>query len=113
MPSRSDTAPVMVATDSPEFRDAVAAAVANALAGAGVPVLTDLGTAPGPQTVALTSIDLTQPGLDDLTVRFRRFCTFQGAGYQRDQEAGFPRVAAEALASSGAAFIVHDPRRFR
>ena len=113
--SSPDAPPALVAVGSPEFNDAVAAAVARALAGSPIPMP---AAEPGPvsqQPVVIqpTSIDITKPGLDDLTVRFTRFCTFQHAGYQRDQEAGFPRRAAEDLNRSGAAYIVEDPRRER
>ncbi len=109
----ANTAPTSVVVGSAEFNDAVAAAVAAALAAtpAAAPART-IGV-PQPVVIQPTSIDTTGPGPDDLTVRFARFCTFQNCGYQRGQEAGFPRRAAEELQASGAAFIVHDPRRER
>lgn len=111
----SETAPTTVVVGSPEFNDAVAVAVARALAGSSVPVPTAVPAAVSQQPVVIqpTSIDLSEPGLDDLTVQFTRFCTYQNCGYQRGQEAGFPRKSAEDLAKSGSAFIVHDPRRAR
>lgn len=102
--------PLTVVIGSAEFDEAVAAAVRLAMQST---------PAPKPHTVAVqaaavipvTSVDCTKAGADDLTVRFNRFCTFQNAGYQRGQEAGFPRAAAEELHLSRAATITHDPRR--
>lgn len=115
--SLPDPSPTMVAVNSPEFQAIVAAAVATALAGSSVPLPVPAEpltvVLPQPVVVQPTSLDTSKPGLDDLTVRFTRFCTFQNCGYQRGQEAGFPRVSAEALAASGSAFIVHDPRHAR
>lgn len=110
-------APTLVAIGSPEFAEAVANAVALALAGTPVPLPAlepgiQLALQPQqPVVIQPTSLDRTEPGPDDLTVRFRRFCTYQNCGYQRGQEAGFPRQAAENLQASGSAFIVYDPRR--
>lgn len=115
--SGAPDAPTMVAVGSPEFQEAVAVAVALALAGMPVPLpveaLAPATAGQQPVVIQATSLDTTQPGLDDLTVRFTRFCTFQNCGYQRGQEAGFPRKAAEDLQAAGSAFIVHDPRRER
>jgi len=106
--------PQMVAVGSPEFNSAVQEAVRAALLQSPMPQ-------PEPRTVATqtpaiipqTPIDLTKPGKDDLTVRFLRFCEFQNSGYQRGQEAGFPRQAAMDLVASRAATIAHDPRTVR
>ena len=106
-------APAMVAPNSVDFNDAVAAAVSRALASqppTPTPAPITVGL-PQPPVIQQTSLDVTKPGPDDLTVRFARFCTFQNSGYQRGQEAGFPRAAAEKLSAAGAAFIVYDPRR--
>lgn len=104
-----ETGPQMVAIGSPEFNAVIANAVRLALAGQVAAAPARPGGAE-PVVIQHTSIDRTKPGRDDLTVRFRRFCVFQNSGYQRGQEAGFPRAAAEDLRDAGAAFIVHDPR---
>ena len=104
----AEAMPAMVSLDSPEFHAAVRAAMAAASANIpGTTVQAEAGL------VARTSIDTTQSGLDDLTVRFNRFCTVQGCGYQRGQEAGFPWHIAEQIAASQSGVIVHDPRRNR
>jgi hypothetical protein len=102
-----ETIPQTVVVDSPEFNAAVAAAVQAAMfATRPQPV-----AAPVPAVIQNTSLDQTQAGPDDLTVQFLRFCTFQNSGYQRGQQAGFPRAAAEQLSLSRSAVIVYDPRR--
>lgn len=99
-------------TTSPEFQSAVETAVLRALAAIPVAAVSTVAVpSQAPVVIPGTSIDTTRGGLDDLTVRFNRFCTHQNMGYQRMQQAGFPRAAAEALAASGTASIVHDPRR--
>lgn len=104
----TEASTAMVALDSPEFHAAIRAAMAAAGANvSGTITQAELGS------VARTSLDTSQPGLDDLTVRFNRFCTVQNCGYQRGQEAGFPRHIAEQIAANQVGVIIHDPRRRR
>jgi hypothetical protein len=74
--------------------DGIAVGIATALAGAKAPE----------GIVQHTSIDVYEPS--EVTVRFRRWMTFNGTAYQRGQTAGFTRAQIADLERRGIVDVV-------